>query len=92
MEFITQHLLGIIASGLTALALWALKKIPNESIYSKVESAGYAAGTALTLGLSKWQISKDLWNKTIEPYFVDLIDNTVGAAIKGFINGLRSDN
>ena len=36
--------------------------------------------------------TKDLWNATIEPYFVDLIDNTIGAFVNGFINGLRSDD
>jgi len=92
MEFITNHLTGIIVSGLTALALWALKKIPNDMIYSKVESGCYAVGTAMTLGLSKWRLTKDLWNKTIEPYFVDLVDNTVGAAVQGFIKGLKSDD
>lgn len=92
MEFITNHLFGIVISGLSALALWALKKIPNESIYSKVESGCYALGTAMTLGLSKWKLTKDIWNKTIEPYFVDLVDNTVGAAVQGFIKGLKSDD
>ena len=92
MEIITNHLMGIIISGVSALALWGLKKIPNEAIYSKVESVGFWAGSALTLGLSKWKLTKDIWNKTVEPYFVDLVDNTAGAAVKGFIKGLRSDS
>jgi len=92
MEFITNHLTGIIISGLSALALWGLKKIPNESIYSKVESVGFWAGSALTLGLSKWKLTKDLWNKTIEPWFVDLIDNIFGSMVRGLIKGLKSDN
>lgn len=91
MEFITNHITGIIVSGVSALALWGLKKIPNDAIYSKVESVGYVAGSALTLGLSKWKLTKELWNKTIEPYFIDLVDNTVGAALQGFIRGLKSD-
>ena len=45
----------------------------------------------MTLKLSKMKWTKDLWNATVEPYFIDLIDNTVGAFINGFINGLRSD-
>ena len=45
----------------------------------------------MTLGLSKFRFTKDLWNKTIEPYFIDLVDNTVGTAVKSFIKGLRSD-
>jgi hypothetical protein len=92
MEFITNHLAGIVSSGLAALALWGLKKIPNEAIYSKVESGCYMLGASMTLGLSKWKWTKDMWNKTVEPYFVDLIDNTVGAAVQGFIKGLKSDD
>ena len=45
----------------------------------------------MTLGLGKWKFTKNIWNATIEPYFIDLVDNTVGAAVKGFIKGLRSD-
>ena len=45
----------------------------------------------MTLGLSKWSFTKDLWNKTIEPWFIDLVDNIVGGAIRGFIKGLRVD-
>ena len=45
----------------------------------------------MTLGLAQWKFTKGIWNKTVEPYFIDLIDNTVGAAVKGFIKGLRSD-
>ena len=45
----------------------------------------------MTLGLSKFKWTKSLWNSTVEPYFIDLIDNTVGAAVQGFIDGLKSD-
>ena len=91
MEFITQNLSMWIGGGVSAIALWLLKRIPNKDIYSWVETGGYWAGSALTLGLGKWSFTKKLWNKTIEPYFIDLIDNTAGAAVKGFIKGLRSD-
>ena len=91
MDFITSNL-TLLAGGTTAgLALWVLKRIPNEDIYSWVETGAYWAGTVMTLGLGKWRWTKGLWNSTIEPWFIDLIDNTVGAAVKGFIDGLRSD-
>jgi hypothetical protein len=45
----------------------------------------------MTLGLSKWKFSKNIWNKTVEPYFIDLLDNFVGSAVRGFIKGLRVD-
>jgi hypothetical protein len=46
----------------------------------------------MTAGLTKFWATKKLWNSTIEPYFIDLIDNVVGGALRGLIKGLRSDN
>ena len=45
----------------------------------------------LSLGLSQWKFTKGIWNKTIEPFFIDLVDNFVGGALRGLIKGLRSD-
>ena len=92
MEFLTNNL-TLLAGGTTAgLVLWLLKRIPNEDLYSWVETTGYWVGSTVTLGLSKWRWSRKLWNSTIEPYFVDLIENSFGAALKGLLKGLRSDN
>ncbi len=88
MENLTLWLGG----GSTAIALWVLKKIPNTKIYDTVRTVCYTAGTVMTLGLAKWSWSKKIWNQTVEPYFIDLLENTVGAAINGFIDGLKSDN
>jgi len=83
---------GLIAGGGTAgVVLWVLKKLPNDYICELVESFFYGLGKAMTLGLSKWKMTKGVWNKTIEPWFVDLIDNIVGGALRGFIQGLRVD-
>ena len=92
MEFLTNNLGLLGGGGATAVALWVMKKIPNEQICKYVEGLFYGIGTAMTLGLSKWSFSKKLWNKTIEPYFTDLVDNVVGGALRGFLSGLRSDN
>ena len=46
----------------------------------------------MTLGLSKWSMTKGMWNNTIEPWFVDLVDNVIGGALRGFIQGLRVDD
>ena len=92
MDFIFNNINLLMGGSAGTIALWLFKKIPNDELYAWVETCTYCAGVTLTLGLSKWKWTKDIWNKTIEPYFVDLIDNTVGAAIKGFIDGLRSDN
>ena len=91
MDFFTNNI-TLLAGGTTAgLVLWLLKKIPNKDLYAWVKTGAYWAGTAMTLGLSKFKWTKSLWNSTVEPYFIDLIDNTVGAAVQGFIDGLKSD-
>jgi hypothetical protein len=86
-----DNLTLLIGGGSSAIALWVLKLIPNEKLYSLVNNFCYRLGTIATLGLSKWSFSKGLWNKTIEPYFVDLLNNTVKAAVDGFVKGLKSD-
>ena len=82
----------IVGTGVTGVVLWILKRVPNKAIAEKVEVSFETLGTALTLGLSSWKVTKKLWKKTIEPWFIDLIDNVVGAGVRGFIKGLRSDN
>ena len=72
--------------------MWILKKIPNEKICSVVEGLFCKMGTVMTAGLTKWKPTRKIWNKTVEPYFVDLVDNIFGSAVKGLIKGLRSDN
>ena len=91
LSFLTNNL-GMIAGGGTAgVALWVLKKVPNEKICSFVESVSEKLGTVMTLGLGKWSLTKGVWNSTVEPWLVDLIDNVFGAMVRGLIKGLRSD-
>ena len=83
---------GLLAGGGTAaIILWVLKKVPNKSICEMVETMFYGLGKAMTLGLSKWSLTRDFWNNTVEPWFIDLFDNVVGGAVRGFIKGLRAD-
>ena len=92
MEFLTNNL-TLLAGGTTGgLVLWLLKRIPNDKIYDFIEGTFYKFGVVATLCMTKWKLTKKFWNSTIEPYCVDLLDNTIGAAVKGFIEGLRSDN
>ncbi len=81
------------AGGLVAVGLaWAFKKIPNEKIKAKTGLVMYGAGVACTLGLAKYKFTKKVWNKTMEPYFIDFMDNVFAHGINEFIRGLRSDN
>ena len=82
----------LVGGGASAVVLWVLKKVPNESICSVVETTFESLGKLMTLGLSKWSMTKKVWNSTIEPWFVDLVDNVFGSMVRGFIKGLRSDN
>lgn len=74
------------------LAGWVLKKIPNARIKAAVGKFFYGVGVTITLGLAKWKYTAPVWNKVIEPWVIDLIDNVVGEAVKQLINGMRVDN
>ena len=71
---------------------WLLKRIPNAWIKAKLGWWMYGAGVACTLGMSKWKWTKKFWNKIIEPWIIDAIDNIVLNSIARFVEGLRSDN
>ena len=77
---------------MAVVVAFALKKIPNATIKAKLGVVMYSAGVACTLGLAKFKWTKKVWNKTIEPYIVDAIDNIVSHGIQEFVRGLRSDN
>ena len=81
------------AGGIGAVAVaWILKKIPNKRIKAQIGMITYGMGVTCTLGMGKWRYTKAFWNKTIEPYFVDLLDNVISHGLAEFIRGLRSDN
>ena len=82
----------IVGGGGSAIVLWVLKKIPNESICSVIETAFESLGRIMTLGLTKWKITRKVWNSTIEPWFIDIIDNIFGSMVRGLVKGLRSDD
>jgi hypothetical protein len=91
MTFLSDNMGLITGGGATGLVLWILKKVPNEHICSVVETSFETVGKAMTLGLGKWKLTKNVWNSTIEPWFIDLVDNFMGGAVRGLIKGLRSD-
>ena len=81
---------GLSATGIGVA--WALKKIPNETIKAKFGGLMYGLGVICTLGLAKFSATKGIWNKVVEPYVIDAIDNIVVGGISKFVEGLRSDN
>ena len=81
------------AGGVAAVGLaWAFKKIPNAKIKAKFGLLTYGAGVACTLGLAKYKFTKKVWQSTVEPYFIDFLDNIFAHGLNEFIRGLRSDN
>ena len=91
LDFLSNNaglLLGGTGGG---IVLYVLKKIPNKEICAWVEGLCFTAGKCMTLGLSQWKFTKGFWNNTVEPWFIDLFDNFIGGAVRGFIRGLRSD-
>ena len=91
LDFLSNNVNLLAGGGIATVVLWVLKKVPNKELANIVETAFYGMGRAMTLGLSHWKLTKGLWNKTIEPWFIDLADNVAGGAIRGFIRGLRVD-
>lgn len=69
-----------------------LKKIPNKKIYNLTFNFFKKLGIFSTVGLNRWKWSAPFWEKYIEPWFIDFIQNTVGAATNGYIEGLRTNN
>ena len=81
------------SAGLAGLVVaYILKKIPNNTIKAKFGVFMYGLGVTCTLGLSKFKYTKKLWNKTIEPWVIDAIDNIAVTGIQKFVEGMKSDN
>jgi hypothetical protein len=91
LDFLSNNAELLIGGTGGGIVLYVLKKIPNEEICAWVEGITYTLGKCMTLGLSQWKFTKGIWNKTIEPWFIDLFDNFIGGAVRGFTRGLRSD-
>lgn len=72
--------------------LYIFKKIPNDKIQAVIGRAGRWLGIGMTAGLSRYSVTKMFWNKHIEPWFIDIIENTAKTFIDEFVVGLRSDN
>ena len=81
---------GMGAAGVATA--FVLKKIPNKTIQAKFGSWMYNLVVVCTLGLGKLKWTKSVWNKTIEPYFIDAIDNILVTGISKFVDWLLSDN
>ncbi len=76
----------------TVILLYVMKRIPNEKIYGFVSGFFKKLGIGCTLGLNRYPWTAPFWEKHVEAWVVDLLENTVGAALNGYIEGLRTNN
>ncbi len=68
------------------------KLIPNDKLETWFKAAGKGIGVTITLGAASWKWTKPIWNKTIEPFIIDLILYGGIAFFQGLILGMKSDN
>jgi hypothetical protein len=79
--------------GVGALVIaYILKRVPNDKIQAAVYKTVYGLFRVVTLNLSKFKYTAPFWEKYIEPWLIDLIDNTLVTATKAAEEALRSDN
>lgn len=83
---------SIVAWAIGALVVVINKVIPNSVMKAIFIKIGQGLGVTITLGMSTWSWTKPIWNKTIEPFFIDLIDNIPIAILQGLILGMKTDN
>jgi len=76
----------------SAVVLYLLKRAKNEKVRGFFKVICKAPGVLLTTMMTSNKLTGAIWNKAIEPFFIDLIDNIVGGAMEGFFEGLHSDN
>ena len=93
LEKVGLEAVSYAGMGLAGIAVaWGLKRIPNDALKAKFGALMYGAGVTCTLGLAKWKFTKRVWNKVVEPWIVDAVDNILVTGISKFVEGLRSDN
>ncbi len=71
---------------------YVLKRIDNTWVYEPIYWTFHKLGVACTLGASKLPYLRAVWNKTLEPFVIDLLENVLSAAKDGLFAGLHSDN
>ena len=90
---VSVYAIQMVSYGVFGMAiLYIMKRIPNDKIKLIVRNTFLALGVTTTLGMSRYKYTKKIWNKFMEPYFVDLINNTVVEGARAYIEGMRSDN
>ena len=77
---------------ITAALLALFKIVPNDKIQAFVGGIARKLAGLINVAVGKKSWFKVIWNATIEPWLIDLIDNTVVTFMKEFTAELKSDN
>jgi len=77
---------------LTATLLALFKIVPNAKIQAAVGKVARFLANAINVAVGKKSWFKTVWNATIEPWFIDLINNTLVTFAKEFTAELLEDN
>ena len=95
-DFFVRWMPEMIEKAIPALlvlgAVGVNKVLPNEVVRRRLTAIMYRLGVVMTLGMSKNPRVGPIWNRTVEPVVVDLVDNFAYAIREGLVKGLRSDN
>ncbi len=83
---------SLIIGVVTVVLLYVFKAIPNDKIHLVVGKIARGLGTTISLGMNKLKYTQPFWEAIVEPYFIDLLDNTIATFAKELIAGMRSDN
>ena len=82
----------LIIAAIVAAVGFVLKEIDNDIIQKPVEGFGFKLGRIISVFMMSLPIVKNIWNKVIEPYVIDLLDNICTYFPRGLFKGMRSDN
>jgi hypothetical protein len=88
----------IVGAGVTLLGTLLnliLKKFVTQEVITNwgigVKKTFNALGIAVTVGLSKMPLFKDIWNSIIEPYVIIVLEVIAMNAVSGLVQGLETD-
>lgn len=89
--------IGLVGAGAVGTLLnLLLKRFVTEARLNRwggnSQDFGFAIGRIVTLGLSSWGPTSRIWNSTLEPIFLVLVEKMAGRFLIGFGKGAQSDN
>jgi len=83
---------AVLITVLPTAFVYVMKLMPNEKVYAGVRMFFRGIGIIISKTMCAVPIVGSIWNKVIEPYFIDLFQNTILAMCDGLVSGLKQDN